>query len=237
MRHPICEVCRDTHTMQLPSSEVMCTHCPVPCQTCRRGGTGAFCETTPCACECHQNDWRYQKARTHFGPPQIVVDKAIEAANTSPCAKSKRGVVMFTLRMNGALDIHAAKHNAPPWPYECDGSMDCKENCRRVAVHAEQNAIIAGLRHTEHRLTIHETDYPWRDLSEDSGLLQMLHVKTVDGQLVGSPGGPSCDECSKLVLAAGVEVFWLYNGQHWDRYDGLGFHKATLKKNKLYCYL
>jgi hypothetical protein len=31
----------------------MCTRCPVPCQQCRAGGNGPFCERTPCYCECH----------------------------------------------------------------------------------------------------------------------------------------------------------------------------------------
>lgn len=31
----------------------MCTRCPVPCQECRAGGTGAFCGKTPCECQCH----------------------------------------------------------------------------------------------------------------------------------------------------------------------------------------
>lgn len=31
----------------------MCTRCPVPCQECRAGGTGAFCGKTPCGCQCH----------------------------------------------------------------------------------------------------------------------------------------------------------------------------------------
>lgn len=33
--------------------QVPCTRCPLPCDRCRRNGTGAYCADTPCACECH----------------------------------------------------------------------------------------------------------------------------------------------------------------------------------------
>ena len=51
----ICTTCNDTHMMLFGEyhDEVMCTHCPMPCQRCRAGGHGAFCETTPCPCDCH----------------------------------------------------------------------------------------------------------------------------------------------------------------------------------------
>lgn len=50
---PICNVCNDTHRMTLGEREVMCTHCPRPCERCRQH-LGAFCEKTPCSCACHQ---------------------------------------------------------------------------------------------------------------------------------------------------------------------------------------
>ncbi len=53
---PICSVCNDTHRVPAPEDrggEWMCTSCPVPCQACRAGGTGPFCEKAPCACACH----------------------------------------------------------------------------------------------------------------------------------------------------------------------------------------
>lgn len=55
---PVCWTCNDTHVMELhsyggDSREVMCTRCPTPCQKCRAGGVGAFCEHTPCSCDCH----------------------------------------------------------------------------------------------------------------------------------------------------------------------------------------
>lgn len=56
---PVCSHCNDSHSMDLDGRVVMCTRCPVPCEKCRqqRGGNagpGAFCETTPCSCKCHE---------------------------------------------------------------------------------------------------------------------------------------------------------------------------------------
>lgn len=62
----ICSTCNDTHKMALRDRMVPCTRCPLPCDDCRghelparrnltdrRGGNGAFCAVTPCACPCH----------------------------------------------------------------------------------------------------------------------------------------------------------------------------------------
>lgn len=53
---PTCSNCNDTHRMYMErlEREVMCTHCPTPCQRCRIGGNGSYCARTPCACECHK---------------------------------------------------------------------------------------------------------------------------------------------------------------------------------------
>jgi hypothetical protein len=64
-----CSTCDDTHVMHLRGDAVMCTRCPVPCQKCRAGGTGAFCERTPCACECHNE----RHPDTHY-EPRIELD-------------------------------------------------------------------------------------------------------------------------------------------------------------------
>jgi hypothetical protein len=52
----ICSRCNDTHEVDWVESgvRVMCTSCPVPCQDCRKGGNGAYCESTPCDCGCHK---------------------------------------------------------------------------------------------------------------------------------------------------------------------------------------
>jgi hypothetical protein len=50
-REPVCKMCNDTH--RFPHSGNMCTSCPTPCPRCRSGKIGAYCEETPCACDCH----------------------------------------------------------------------------------------------------------------------------------------------------------------------------------------
>lgn len=55
---PVCYACKDTHARTIrrdgyEDQVFMCTSCPTPCQKCRAGGNGPFCETTPCSCECH----------------------------------------------------------------------------------------------------------------------------------------------------------------------------------------
>jgi hypothetical protein len=60
----VCDVCNDTHMMRLhdgneeTDQQVMCVHCPTPCQTCR---SGAYCKITPCDCKCHASHWRYME--------------------------------------------------------------------------------------------------------------------------------------------------------------------------------
>jgi hypothetical protein len=49
----VCDACGDTHLVDKGGMTVMCTSCPVPCDLCRKGGTGPFCGTTPCPCACH----------------------------------------------------------------------------------------------------------------------------------------------------------------------------------------
>lgn len=51
---PVCSRCKDTHFVEADVGRQMCTRCPVPCQKCRAGGNGPYCETTPCSCECHR---------------------------------------------------------------------------------------------------------------------------------------------------------------------------------------
>lgn len=52
---PVCAVCNDTHRMSFgENGEVMCTFCPIPCQSCRAFGNGPYCQCTPCPCSCHR---------------------------------------------------------------------------------------------------------------------------------------------------------------------------------------
>lgn len=136
-------------------------------------------------------------------PPAHIVHHAVMMAGYSPC-RSQRGAVAFLPRNGGAL-ISAGwnRRQAPP----CDGSADCKATCARTAIHAEQVALL--------------------DAGSAAAGCDILHVKTVDGRLVAS-GGPSCLECSKLMLAAGIDGVWLYHDRGWRRYPIAEFHRLTL---------
>src|SRR5690606_27080970 len=41
---------------------------------------------------------------------------------------------------------------------------------------------------------------------------QILHAKVIDGELAAG-GGPSCWQCSRLVLAVGLDGVWLYEAR------------------------
>lgn len=64
---PVCTTCRDKHFVDRVEQCVMCTSCPVPCNSCRKDGNGAFCSETPCGCLCHTNDWHYVAWRERSG--------------------------------------------------------------------------------------------------------------------------------------------------------------------------
>lgn len=134
-------------------------------------------------------------------PPAHIVELAIEVAGWSPC-RSKRGVVVFDPQ-TGNVVSHG--HNVKP--AGCDGSSQCKSTCRAEAVHAEQAALLASC-------------------SNARGC-DLLHVKAVDGRLVVS-GGPSCVQCSKLALYAGIAGVWLNHEEGWKRYDIQEFHHLSV---------
>jgi deoxycytidylate deaminase len=137
-------------------------------------------------------------------PPDAVVNAAIRASTLSPC-RSKRGAVVFD--DDGVM---AVGYNHKPAGFECDGSAECKAHCRIEALHAEQHALV------------NEAELVGSD---------MLHVKTVDGTLVPS-GAPSCVECSKLILAAGIAGMWLYHADGWRRYELPEFHSLSIKASR-----
>jgi deoxycytidylate deaminase len=140
-------------------------------------------------------------------PPLSAVDAAILSATESPC-RSQRGAVIFQpATASRAGFIVARGFNAPPPPLRCDRSDRCRISCSRAAVHAEQRALL--------------------DAGRSAQFAEMLHVKVQEGELVAS-GPPSCVECSKLALAAGISGFWLYHAAGWAHYTMLGFHGISL---------
>lgn len=140
-----------------------------------------------------------------------AIREATAVAMESPCAKSKRGVVIFTWR-----EILARGHNHPPNGMACDGSDECRENCNKLCIHAEEDA--------QNNLRI--DNFP-------SQMIHMLHVKAVDGAAVVS-GPPSCWQCSRRILdRAVVEKVWLLHKDGPRCYPVQEFHDLTLQ----HCHL
>lgn len=136
--------------------------------------------------------------------PMRIVDAVVAEAMKSPC-QSKRGAAVFSVS-NGVALIEARGHNTRP-DGACTGSDECKATCRETAVHAEQMALLHAGRNA---MRAH-----------------MVHLKVVDGRPVVS-GVPSCLQCSKLMLAAGVAFVWLLHEAGWRCYPMADFHRATL---------
>lgn len=127
-------------------------------------------------------------------PPVAMIAAAVAVARRSPCAKSKRGAVVFDRLSHYVL---GSGFNGRPGDLadgNCGGA--CRSICGHVAVHAEQRAV---------RAAIQLTPQLYGKLS--SGL-DLVHAKVVDGHLVAG-GGPSCLPCSKEMLDAGVAGVWL----------------------------
>ncbi len=145
------------------------------------------------------NGTRSTPLRTCF---MLSMEAAVLASLRSPC-QSKRGVAIFT-----PTGLISTGYNHQPMNFICDGSDRCKSTCGKTAIHAEQHAILSAP-----RLEIFGA--------------HMLHVKTVDGIPVAS-AGPSCLECSKLILDAGIETMWLLLDDGWNSYSAEQFHLETL---------
>lgn len=140
---------------------------------------------------------------------------AVQWARMSPCAKSKRGVVIFH---PGTGEIRGRGYNAQPGLYACTGDDACRAACGKRCVHAEVRAIRDAI---AHRAT-------WSPMPTLLPGLEALHVKIGDdGELVAS-GGPRCASCSREVLDVGIAGFWLYDGL-WQRWDARAFHEESLR--------
>lgn len=132
-----------------------------------------------------------------------VLAVATRTALQATCMKSKRGVVLFHPH-----EIISKGFNGPPPGFLCSGSEACRGSCNKIAVHAEDRAIRAA---------------GWHARGAD-----LLHVKVVDGLPVAS-GGPSCWQCSRTIVDAGIVGVWLLHEGGLQRYTAAEFHRLTLQ--------
>lgn len=127
-------------------------------------------------------------------PPVHVIAAAVQAATHSPCQKSKRGAAIFEPWSGRVIGIG---NNHLPIDH-CTGSDRCRATCGRRCIYAEEVAVRAAL-HCRRVI----------EFSLVAAPVELVHAKVVDGQLVGS-GGPSCWQCSKLLVEVQVAGIWLY---------------------------
>jgi deoxycytidylate deaminase len=140
-----------------------------------------------------------------------ALEYAIEAAQQSPCIKSQRGVVIW--RRDVAFPIGSG-FNHPPSPFVCGRNLDCRQQCGKLCIHAEEDAILKAL--------------------DDRGVsdFHILHVRVVDGKAVPS-GPPSCWQCSRTILQLRFKAVWLLHEDGLKAYSPEEFHQLTLENESL----
>jgi hypothetical protein len=154
-------------------------------------------------------------------PPDAAIRAALEAAAQSPCVKSKRGVAVYHIPSG---DVMGVGYNSQP-SRRCD--QTCITNCNKLCVHAEHRAIVAAM-----------------PLSKSLRVHDAVHVKlfSMGGPYTGRvpadfdytnalvpSGGPSCWQCSRIILDSGLEGFWLFHVDGWKRYEAEEFHRLSLE--------
>lgn len=171
-------------------------------------------------------------------PPQWAIDQAVAAALCSPCQKRRVGISVYELICNDTAirSTAAGGFNGPPveWSNDnhplgdeiCDGSEACRRDCAKRSVHAEMRAIDTLID-------------PLRDRGSS---LRFVHVKLDDGgHIAPCIDGPSCVDCSKHILDAGIGGIWLYEPTSdgapiasWRYYTASQFHAATCRTLGIY---
>ena len=96
MSKPVCDTCNDTHRMEVhdehgDSRVYPCTHCPAPCERCRKG---AYCETTPCTCDCHK-DSKEQNDATGRGKAPAQSRPGTSSRNPIKCTEYPDSIVFL----------------------------------------------------------------------------------------------------------------------------------------------
>ena len=151
-------------------------------------------------------------------PPQAAIDAAIEAAKLSPCAKSKRGVSVYSTAQTLPFAIVGTGFNHPADGSSCDKGDACRALCREVCIHAETAAVLDALNA--------------RSLPYTRPDLELVHVKLDEKKELVAGGPPSCWPCANLIRASGLWAVWLYEDMHegptWTRRLAPQFLRSTL---------
>lgn len=154
-------------------------------------------------------------------PPRGAVLAALRAASRSPCVKSKRGVSIYEPETGLVI---SDGYNSQPSDV-CD--TKCMANCAKLCMHAEQRAIIAAQPWIN---SIPYCDGVHVKIFTAGGSYTNLNYSDYDlEKLLVPSGGPSCWQCSRLVLDSKLRGFWLFHENGWRRYDAEEFHRLTLE--------
>lgn len=187
-------------------------------------------------------------------PNPKIIRCAEAAAARSPCAKSKRGVVVFR---DGDL-VLGSGFNGPPVGFGCDDSTACRGDCGKRCVHAEMRALRDP--NVMAYVVLSRSDLralgSSQDKLRDFAGLDLLHVKIGEDGKVIAGGGPSCWQCSREILDVGfVRGVWLYvqpvhvdrpsqgffpqvteypvGNPAWRYYDAAEFHRVTCETARI----
>jgi hypothetical protein len=161
-------------------------------------------------------------------PPEAAINWAIGEAISSPCQKSKRGVVIYdpNLEDTSMFSPIGTGLNGPPRG-GCDGS--CRSRCSELAVHAEVRAIRAS------SYWLGRTGYLPHRLDN----MHLVHVKVTNDKgpwELTAGKGPCCIGCSAQLLDVNIGRIWLYethpDGNRWVCYTAEEFHRVTIENTK-----
>lgn len=151
------------------------------------------------------------------GPSNVIIGLAEQQARSSSCLKSKRGAVVYA---PSSLTAYGRGFNGQPEGFACTGSAACRKACGMICEHAEARAI-------REAIAFRAAGAGW--------LADLVHVKIGSDGLLVAGGGPSCVQCSRLIVDVGfIGKVWLYEehagggAPSWVRYTADSFHQITL---------
>lgn len=157
----------------------------------------------------------------------FALQRAISHAINGNCSKSRRGVAIW--RPRGSLLSVACNRRADG--LRCDGSAACRRDCKQICTHAEEVALHAAGVSVKGAELLHIEMVLQDDIPSDIEPGKQIIID----DWTGVPSGPpSCVECSKMILEAGIAGVHLFHADGWRRYTAVEFHQATLQALRLY---
>ena len=136
---------------------------------------------------------------------QVALRHAIIAGKRSGCQKSRRGVVIFQPGDQRLQPIMGFGTNGPPRPFLCTDDVHCRSVCNKICVHAEEAALLMAGQQARGAELLH-IKLVW---AGSSPIPEGVHAEVVHSR------GPSCWQCSRAILHAGISRVWLLHSQEF----------------------